>query len=60
MSAITSPHEFLSAAAEVSPELGAATIGYANKPGKADDLTAAEADAVVARIDELTEAIRAT
>ena len=35
------------------------SIGYANKPGKADDLTAAGADAVIAHIDELTEAIRA-
>jgi phosphoglycolate phosphatase len=38
--------------------IGAASIGYANKPGKADDLTAAGADAVIATIDELTEAIR--
>ncbi|MFB6724947.1 HAD family hydrolase [Kribbella sp. NPDC056345] len=40
--------------------IAAASIGYANKPGKADDLTAAGADAVIARIDELTEAIRAS
>ncbi|MEU4606637.1 HAD family phosphatase [Kribbella sp. NPDC023972] len=39
--------------------IGAASIGYANKPGKADDLTAAGADAVIARFHELTEAIRA-
>ncbi|MFF0339675.1 HAD family hydrolase [Kribbella sp. NPDC004875] len=39
--------------------IGAASIGYANKPGKADDLAAAGADAVIVRIDELTEAIRA-
>jgi len=38
--------------------IGAASIGDANKPGKADDLTAAGADAVIARINELTEAIR--
>jgi HAD superfamily hydrolase (TIGR01509 family) len=37
--------------------IGAASIGYANKPGKADDLTAAGADAVIATIDELTRAI---
>ncbi len=41
-----------------SRAIGAASIGYANKPGKADDLTAAGADAVIAHIDELTEAIR--
>jgi HAD superfamily hydrolase (TIGR01509 family) len=39
--------------------IGAASIGYANKPGKADDLAAAGADAVIVHIDELTEAIRA-
>ncbi|MEV5960695.1 HAD family phosphatase [Kribbella sp. NPDC051952] len=39
--------------------IGAASIGYANKPGKADDLAAAGAGAVVAHLDELTEAIRA-
>lgn len=39
--------------------IGAASIGYANKLGKADDLAAAGADAVIAHIDELTEAIRA-
>ena len=39
--------------------IGAASIGYANKPGKADDLTAAGADAVIRHIDELTDAIRA-
>ena len=38
--------------------IGAASIGYANKPAKADDLTAAGADAVIATIDELTHAIR--
>jgi phosphoglycolate phosphatase-like HAD superfamily hydrolase len=35
----------------------AASIRYANKPGKANDLTAAGADAVIATIDELTQAI---
>jgi hypothetical protein len=35
--------------------IGAGSIGYANKPGKADDLTAAGADAVIATIDELTQ-----
>ncbi|TCO24735.1 HAD superfamily hydrolase (TIGR01509 family)/HAD superfamily hydrolase (TIGR01549 family) [Kribbella steppae] len=39
--------------------IGAASIGYANKPGKADDLSATSADAVIAHIHELTEAIRA-
>jgi phosphoglycolate phosphatase len=27
--------------------IGAASIGYANKPGKSDDLTAAGADAII-------------
>ena len=40
--------------------IGAASIGYANKPGEADDLTAAGADAVIEHINELTEAIRAS
>jgi HAD superfamily hydrolase (TIGR01509 family) len=40
--------------------IGAASVGYANKPGKADDLTAAGADAVIEHINELTEAIRAS
>ncbi|MEV0286472.1 HAD family phosphatase [Kribbella sp. NPDC050820] len=39
--------------------IGTASIGYANKPGKADDLTAAGADAVIVHISELTEAVRA-
>ncbi|HWD82977.1 MAG TPA: HAD hydrolase-like protein, partial [Kribbella sp.] len=39
--------------------IGAASIGYANKPGKAADLTDAGADAIVVRISELTEAVRA-
>ncbi|TCC11267.1 HAD family hydrolase [Kribbella soli] len=39
--------------------IGAASIGYANKPGKAADLATAGADAVIAHIGELTEAIRA-
>jgi phosphoglycolate phosphatase len=38
--------------------IGAASVGYANKPGKADDLTAAGADAVITQISQLTEAIR--
>lgn len=38
--------------------IGAASIGYANKPGKAEDLTAAGADAVIAQINELTDAVR--
>ncbi|MGW5194757.1 HAD hydrolase-like protein [Kribbella sp. NPDC004138] len=38
--------------------IGAVRIGYANKPGKTDDLAAAGADAVMAHIAELTEAIR--
>lgn len=40
--------------------IGAASIGYANKPGKADDLIAADADAVIEHIDVLTEVIRAS
>ncbi|MGZ0150380.1 HAD family hydrolase [Kribbella sp. WER1] len=40
--------------------IGAASIGYANKPGKGADLTAAGADAVIAQISELTEAVRAS
>ena len=40
--------------------IGASSIGYANKPGKADDLTAAGADAVIAHIAELTQAVQAT
>jgi beta-phosphoglucomutase-like phosphatase (HAD superfamily) len=40
--------------------IGAASIGYANKPGTAADLAAGGADAVIAHIDELTEAARAT
>ncbi len=43
-----------------SKSIGAGSIGYANKPGKAEDLTAAGADAVIAYISELTEAIRAS
>jgi phosphoglycolate phosphatase len=43
---------------QAARSIGAASIGYANKPGKADDLTAAGADAVIAHIDELTEAIQ--
>jgi len=43
-----------------SRAIGAASVGYANKPGKADDLTAAGADAIIEHIDELTEAIRAS
>ncbi len=39
---------------------GAASIAYANKPGKADALTAAGADAVIDNISELTGAIRAS
>jgi phosphoglycolate phosphatase len=38
--------------------IGAPSIGLANKPDNADDLTAAGADAVIVTIDELTEAIR--
>lgn len=38
---------------------GAASIGYANKPGRSDHLTAAGADAVITSTSELTEAIRA-
>ncbi|TDC25315.1 HAD family hydrolase [Kribbella albertanoniae] len=37
---------------------GAATIAYANKPGKANALTTAGADAIIDRISDLTEAIR--
>jgi phosphoglycolate phosphatase len=40
--------------------IGASSIGYANKPGKADGLSEAGADAVIAHIAELTEAIRAS
>lgn len=39
---------------------GAASIGYANKPGKSGDLTAAGADIVIGRISELTEVIRSS
>nr|WP_233712692.1 hypothetical protein [Kribbella turkmenica] len=35
------------------------SIGYTNKPGKADDLTADGADAVIANIAELTQAVQA-
>ncbi|MFB6720030.1 HAD family hydrolase [Kribbella sp. NPDC056345] len=38
---------------------GAASIGYANKPGKSDALTAAGADVIINNISELTAAIRA-
>jgi phosphoglycolate phosphatase len=44
---------------QAARSIGAASIGYANKPGKSDDLTAAGADAIIERISELTEAIRA-
>jgi phosphoglycolate phosphatase len=40
--------------------IGASSIGYANKPGKADGLTAAGADAIIAHISELTEVVRAS
>ena len=46
--------------AKAARSIGATSIGYANKPGKADDLTAAGADAVIEHINELTEAIRAS
>jgi phosphoglycolate phosphatase len=39
--------------------IGAGSVGYANKPGKSDDLTAAGADAIIERIAELTKAVRA-
>lgn len=39
---------------------GSATIAYANKPGKADVLITAGADAIITQISELTEAIRAS
>ncbi|NEA31972.1 hypothetical protein [Streptomyces sp. SID13031] len=39
--------------------IGAASVGYANEPGKSDDLTAAGPDAVITNTSELTEAIRA-
>lgn len=45
---------------QAAKSIGAGSIGYANKPGKADGLTAAGADAVVAHISQLTEAIRAS
>jgi hypothetical protein len=35
-------------------------IGYANQPGKADQLTQACADAVTTKLDEITTALRAT
>ncbi|WP_405063829.1 HAD hydrolase-like protein [Kribbella sp. NBC_01505] len=37
---------------------GAASIGYANKPGKPNALRAAGADLIIRHISELTEAIR--
>lgn len=40
--------------------IGASSIGYANKPGKSADLTAAGADAIIAQISELTEAVQAS
>lgn len=40
--------------------IGASSIGYANKPGKADGLSTAGADAIIAYISELTEAVRAS
>ena len=39
--------------------VGAASIGYANKPGKYVDLAAAGADAITIQMDELAEAARA-
>jgi HAD superfamily hydrolase (TIGR01509 family) len=45
---------------QASRAIGAASIGYANKPGKAEDLTAAGADVVITQISELTEAVRAS
>jgi beta-phosphoglucomutase-like phosphatase (HAD superfamily) len=39
---------------------GVAVIGYANKPGKADQLTHAGADAVTTELAEITTALRAT
>jgi beta-phosphoglucomutase-like phosphatase (HAD superfamily) len=38
---------------------GVAVIGYANKPGKADQLTHAGADAVTTELAEITTALRA-
>ncbi|MEU7679733.1 HAD-IA family hydrolase, partial [Micromonospora taraxaci] len=43
---------------QAARSIGAASIGYANKPGKAHDLSTAGADAVIAHINELTDAIR--
>ena len=34
-------------------------IGYANQPGKADQLTQVDADAVTTELDEITTALRA-
>lgn len=44
---------------EAARAVGAASIGYANKPGKVNDLIAANAEAIIEDIAELTEAIRA-
>jgi phosphoglycolate phosphatase len=44
---------------QAAKSIGSASIGYANKPGKSDDLTTAGADAIITHISELTEAIRA-
>jgi HAD superfamily hydrolase (TIGR01509 family) len=38
--------------------IGAGSVGYANKPGKADDLRAAGADAIIEQMDQLTRAVR--
>ena len=45
---------------EAAQAVGAASIGYANKPGKYLDLAAAGADAITIQIDELAQAVRAS
>jgi phosphoglycolate phosphatase len=45
---------------EAARAVGAASIGYANKPGKDLDLEAAGADAITSRMDDLAQAVRAT
>jgi HAD superfamily hydrolase (TIGR01509 family) len=45
---------------QAARSIGSASIGYANKPTKANALAAAGANAVITQINELSEAIRAT
>ena len=45
---------------QAAQAVGAASIGYANKPGRYVDLAAAGADAITIQMDELAEAVRAS